>query len=74
MVSLVVRFGSEVYEDTALFVEEFWRKAASLRHPQTSQLSFYALFPGTTRRSLPSSSRLMLGRRAQRVTAEVASP
>ncbi len=35
---------------------------------------FYALFPGTTRRSLPSSSRLMLGRSAQRVTAEVISP
>jgi DegV family protein with EDD domain len=39
VVSLVVRFGSEVYEDTALSVEEFWRKAASLRHPQTSQPS-----------------------------------
>jgi DegV family protein with EDD domain len=39
VVSLVVRFGAEVYEDTALSVEEFWRKAASLCHPQTSQPS-----------------------------------
>ena len=36
VVSLGVRLGSEVYEDTALSVQEFWRKAASLRHPQTS--------------------------------------
>ena len=34
----------------------------------------YLLFPGITRRSLPSSSRLMLGRSAQSVTIEVISP
>jgi DegV family protein with EDD domain len=42
VVSLVVRFGSEVYEDIMLSVEEFWRKASSLYHPQTSQPSIGA--------------------------------
>jgi DegV family protein with EDD domain len=37
VVPLVVRFGSEVYEDGALSVGEFWQKAAGPHHPQTSQ-------------------------------------
>jgi DegV family protein with EDD domain len=36
---LVVRFGSEVYEDGELSVEEFWQKATGPYHPQTSQPS-----------------------------------
>lgn len=34
---LVVRFGTEVYRDGELTVEEFWEKAASPYPPQTSQ-------------------------------------
>jgi DegV family protein with EDD domain len=34
---LIVRFGSEVYEDGDLSLDEFWQKAAGLHHPQTSQ-------------------------------------
>ena len=36
---LVVHFGSEVYEDGQLSVEEFWQRAAGPHHPQTSQPS-----------------------------------
>jgi len=39
VVPLIVRFGSEVYEDGELSVGEFWRKAAGPHHPQTSQPS-----------------------------------
>jgi DegV family protein with EDD domain len=39
VVPLVVRFGSEVYEDGELSMDEFWQKAAGPHHPQTSQPS-----------------------------------
>jgi len=39
VVPLIVRFGSEVYQDGELSLEEFWRKAAGPHHPQTSQPS-----------------------------------
>lgn len=34
---LIVRFGSDVYEDGALSVEDFWAKAAGPHRPYTSQ-------------------------------------
>jgi len=37
VVPLVVHFGLEVYDDSELSVEEFWRKAAGPHHPLTSQ-------------------------------------
>ena len=37
VVPLVVRFGSEMFDDGYLSPEEFWRKAAGPYHPQTSQ-------------------------------------
>ena len=36
---LTVHFGSAVYEDGELSVEEFWQRAAGPHHPQTSQPS-----------------------------------
>jgi len=39
VVPLVVRFGSKVYEDGELSMDEFWQKAAGPHHPQTSQPS-----------------------------------
>lgn len=36
-VPLVVRFGDEVYENGQLTLDEFWSKAQSVVHPQTSQ-------------------------------------
>jgi DegV family protein with EDD domain len=36
---LIVHFGSEVYEDGELSLDEFWHKAAGPHHPQTSQPS-----------------------------------
>lgn len=39
VVPLIVRFGTEVYRDGELAVEEFWKKAKELHHPQTSQPS-----------------------------------
>nr|HID14032.1 DegV family protein [Anaerolineae bacterium] len=39
VVPLIVRFGTEVYRDGELSVEEFWEKAAGPHHPQTSQPS-----------------------------------
>jgi DegV family protein with EDD domain len=46
---LTVHFGSAVYEDGELSVEEFWQKAAGPHHPRTSQPSvgkFEQLFEG----------------------------
>jgi DegV family protein with EDD domain len=37
VVPLVVRFGSEVYEDGAISLDSFWERAAGSDHPQTSQ-------------------------------------
>ena len=37
VVPLVVRFGSEVYDDGKLSADEFWQKATELDKPQTSQ-------------------------------------
>lgn len=39
VVPLIVRFGTEVYYDGELSVEDFWEKAAGPHHPQTSQPS-----------------------------------
>jgi DegV family protein with EDD domain len=39
VVPLIVRFGTEIYKDGELSVEEFWKKAAGPHHPQTSQPS-----------------------------------
>ncbi|UCC63782.1 MAG: DegV family protein [Anaerolineae bacterium] len=39
VVPLVVHFGTEVYGDGELSVEEFWDKASGPHHPQTSQPS-----------------------------------
>ena len=39
VVPLIVRFGSEVYEDGELSAEDFWQRAVGLHHPQTSQPS-----------------------------------
>ena len=39
VVPLIVRFGSEVYRDGELPVEEFWKKATGSHHPRTSQPS-----------------------------------
>lgn len=37
VVPLVVRFGEEVYDDGRLTLDEFWTKARTVAHPQTSQ-------------------------------------
>lgn len=37
MVPLTVHFGTEVYRDGELTVEEFWEKASGSQHPRTSQ-------------------------------------
>ncbi|HOG47773.1 MAG TPA: DegV family protein [Anaerolineae bacterium] len=37
VVPLVVRFGDEVYDDGQLSLDEFWAKARTVAHPQTSQ-------------------------------------
>jgi DegV family protein with EDD domain len=37
VVPLIVRFGSEVYEDGELSPDEFWAKASAPHHPVTSQ-------------------------------------
>jgi len=39
VVPLIVRFGTEVYQDGELSVDEFWEKGAGPHHPQTSQPS-----------------------------------
>jgi len=39
VVPLIVRFGTEVYQDGELSVEKFWENARELCHPQTSQPS-----------------------------------
>ncbi len=39
VVSQIVHFGAEVYEDVALSVDAFWEKVAEGIHPQTSQPS-----------------------------------
>lgn len=39
VVPLVVRFGGEVHDDGRLTIDEFWSKARSIAHPQTSQPS-----------------------------------
>ncbi len=39
VVPLVIRFGSETYDDGQLSSEEFWQKSAGSHHPQTSQPS-----------------------------------
>ncbi len=39
VVPLIVRFGTEVYQDGELSVGEFWEKGAGPHHPQTSQPS-----------------------------------
>ena len=39
VVPLVVRFGSEEYDEGELTLDEFWDKAAGPHHPQTSQPS-----------------------------------
>jgi DegV family protein with EDD domain len=39
VVPLVVRFGSEVYEDGELSMDEYWQKATGPHHAQTSQPS-----------------------------------
>lgn len=37
IVPLVVRFGDEVHSDGSLTIDEFWTKARTVAHPQTSQ-------------------------------------
>ncbi len=37
VVPLVVRFGQEVYADGQLSLDEFWHKAQTVAHPETSQ-------------------------------------
>ncbi len=37
VVPLVVRFGEEVYDDGTITRDEFWAKAETVAHPQTSQ-------------------------------------
>jgi DegV family protein with EDD domain len=47
VVPLIVRFGTEVYDDGELSPEEFWEKASGPHHPETSQPSvgaFEAVF------------------------------
>jgi DegV family protein with EDD domain len=39
VVPLVVRFGEEVHDDGTITVDEFWTKAQTIAHPQTSQPS-----------------------------------
>jgi DegV family protein with EDD domain len=39
VVPLVVRFGTDVYDDDELSVEEFWAKMSGPHHPRTSQPS-----------------------------------
>jgi DegV family protein with EDD domain len=39
VVPLVVRFGDEVHDDGTLSLEEYWTKALTVAHPQTSQPS-----------------------------------
>ncbi len=39
VVPLVVRFGDEVHDDGRLTIDEFWSKARTIAHPQTSQPS-----------------------------------
>ncbi len=39
VVPLVVRFGDEVHDDGTMTLDEFWHKAVTVAHPQTSQPS-----------------------------------
>ena len=39
VVPLVVRFGEEVHDDGTITIDEFWSKARTIAHPQTSQPS-----------------------------------